>query len=38
MKYNLLCFQISGRLSIFLLNMITKFQQVSENKIKDIRD
>ena len=29
MKYTTLCFQISGRLTIPLLNMITKFNQVS---------
>ena len=34
MKYSLLCLQTSGRLIITLLNMITKFEQLSFMKEK----
>jgi len=39
MKYDLLCFQISGGLKKFsLIKTITKFQKVSQRKIKDVSD
>ena len=40
MKYNLLCFQISSNqfYVINVINTITKYQQISLRKIKDISD